>query len=248
MRMDQEYVKQSYALAWVFFKKNLSASLIVVATLLLFTLALKIPTVGIFSLLLLAIFSFSIQIYVAKNIYQDNENISFFELLFSYFKLAIGAFLGQVTIQLLLSGALYFVFSSLVGMDTFEAIRAGTLAQNQLYPVYMTIGAIAAIAFLIIMLWIYIVPMMLAYAYEAETVMEAFLAALVIFNLQVWKSSFREKYYVLISMFQLTATALFSAVALILSNIYLLPLAIFSIYIFLVYLAVVSKMAKSAVV
>jgi len=113
--------------------------------------------------------------------------------------------------------------------------------------VYMKIGFIASIACLILMLWVYIIPMMLAYAYEAETFVEAFLAAFVLFSPQVWKASFKEKYYVLASMLQVVALIVFASIMFPFLDLFLLPFVVFFSYLFLVYVAVVSTMAKLAV-
>jgi len=247
MILEDAYVKQSFSLTWAFFTENKKASFFVVAILLILSLLSTIPKFGLLVLLLLSVLSFSIQTYVSKSLYSKSEEVSFSELLLKYFTLSVGAFLGQVVIELLLVGLLFFALSTLVGMDVVEALRAGTLAQNQIFPVYMKLGFIAAIYFLVIMLWIYIVPMMLAYAYEAQSAMEAFLAAFVLFSPAVWKASFKEKYYVLISMLQVVAILVLASMTLVLSNIYLIPVALFFIYIFLVYVAIVSSMAKLAV-
>lgn len=246
--IDHAYVKQSFSLSWDFFINNKMASLLTVVSLLVLSLLTTLPKLGFLIFLLLSVLSFSIQIYVAKSLYAKCEEASFSELLLSYFKLATGALLGQVAIELLLGGVLFVMLSSLVGMDVIEALRAGTLAHEQIYPVYMKLGFIAAISFLVILLWVYMIPMMLAYAYEAETVMEAFMAAFVLFNAKVWKASFKEKYYVLVSMLQVVAFLVIAVVSLVLSSVYLLPLALFGVYMFLVYLAVVSRMAKVAVI
>ena len=230
-----------------FFKKNLRASLVLVTILVTLVLASSLPTLGIFSFLLLSIFSFSLQIYVAKSMKEDENKAGFSEILLKYFNLGMGALLGQLSIEALLGAFFFFLFSTLVGIDMYEALRAGSLLQSQILPVYMKIGFIASIACLILMLWVYIIPMMLAYAYEAETFVEAFLAAFVLFSPQVWKASFKEKYYVLVSMLQVSFFIVFASVMLLFSNLFLLPLAVFFSYILLIYLAIVSTMAKSAV-
>lgn len=247
MIIEHAYVKQSYTLSLAFFKKNLSASLVTMSVLLILVIASSLPSLRIPGFLLLSVFSFSLQMYVAKSLKEEYAEAGFSDILLRYFKLGFAAFLGQLSIEVLLGAIFFFAFSALVGMDVYEALRAGSLTQTQIFPVYMKIGFIFSIACLVLMLWVYIIPMMLAYAYEAENFVEAFLAAFVLFNPAVWKASFKEKYYVLASMLQVIALIVFASIMLLFSDLFLLPLVVFFSYLFLIYVAVVSTMAKLAV-
>ncbi len=247
MIIEHAYVKQSYTLSLEFLKKNLNASLVTMTVLLILVIASSLPILGMFSFLLLSVFSFSLQVYVSKSIKQEYDEAGFSDILLRYFKLGFGAFLGQLSIEILLGAVFFFAFSALVGMDVYEALRAGSLTQAQIFPVYMKIGFIFSIACLIVMLWVYIIPMTLAYAYEAESFVEAFLAAFVLFNPAVWKASFKEKYYVLASILQVFALIVFSFIIFLFSDLFLLPFVVFFSYLFLIYVAVVSTMAKLAV-
>ena len=257
MIIEHEYVKHSLSLTWAFFSKNIISSSSIIFIFSILTFLSSFPIIGIFTLMLLSVLSFSVQVFIAKVLVQTEDDTSFFkviqessfsDVLLTYVKIGVGALFGQVLIELLLTAIFYIAFSSIIGMDVYEAITSGTLAKSEILTAYMKIGFVASIALLILMAWIYIVPMMLAFAYEAKTPWEAFFAAFVIFSTPVWKASFKEKYYVLMSMLQVIAMSLISLIFVYFTQAYLLPLFVFLTYLFLIYLAVVSTMAKEAVI
>jgi hypothetical protein len=132
-------------------------------------------------------------------------------------------------------------------MENYTLMMVEKNSAEFLYSVYMKMGAFGTIILIIFFIWIYIIPMTLAKAYEQDNFFDAVKASLTIFSIKAWKASFKERYFVYMSAFHTVSMGVLILISLLILSVVLIPVIIPVIYIYFIYVSVISTMAKNAV-
>jgi len=249
MQVSESYIKQSYSLAWRFFAKNKMASFIIMGVIFVLALFSMIPLVGFLVTIGMGMLMFSVQVYVAKSItHSDNEeeyeqiiqNTKPSELITQYFSVGAGAYLGFFLIEMLV---FFFIFVSLfmlVGIDTLNAISAGTMPIEEQIQIYKSLGTFGLLFAIAMMFFAYIYPLVMGRVYRSEGFAEAFKCIFLLFSPPLWKASFNVRYFLLITMLHLTLIGMMILMLVSVMTFILIPVAVFIVYIFTLYFATIS--------
>jgi hypothetical protein len=243
------YVKQTYSLAWRFFKHHKIASFIAMGVIFVLYIFSMIPLIGFFVAIAVGIVDISIQVYIAKLVeysesdeeYDNNVmHMSPSDLLIKYFGTAAGAYLGFILVGIIIFVVLGVIASFTVGTGFLTAMVTGEMEpENQMQLVNTLSGLLFPVG-LFFLFYGYIYPLVFGRVISSNSFGDAFKSMLLVFSPNIWKASFNVKYMLL--MLALHGTGILTAIlaAICAMTFVLIPVAFFLVYLFVVYMAIVS--------
>lgn len=252
--IEVEPVKNSFRLGREFIVLNKKFTLIAIAIFIALNIFSALPLLGIIFAVLTGIFAISIQLHAGRTLY-STDNIETYvheieqsrmdEVLKRHMSTASGVYTGWLLLMVLIFFliGLFFSFSGVVTQNMSEAQMLTVLGQ---YSMPMII---------VILLLSYVQPLVHSNIILANSFGEGLKAVFSIFSKDVWRSAMQKVYFVYIAKVSLLISVALILLLTIVTGMAMAPalgvllsiLLLALIYIFMVFVSIMSMMARRMV-
>jgi len=253
MQISPTYIKQSYALAWTFFINNKKVSFLAMFILGILAILSAISTLGMIIYIGMLVLLFSLSIYVAKTFKSSNnedeykekvQNTRIKELLTKYFSAASGGLLGLIVVEFIFAFFIVIMLTLSIGMEALSHLNDPNMPVDRQLEIFQSIGITGIVLMLIMTFFAYINPIVLGNLFASKGFGQAFDAIFTMFSPRVWRASFKGPYFLIVSMLHLTAIGVTIVSMLCMMTIVLIPIAVFIVYMFVLYFTITSVVAR----
>jgi hypothetical protein len=252
--LASEPIKNTFRLGWEFIKLNQKFTLTAMVIFVVLNLFGMIPIASLIFMVLSAVFGLVIQIHVGKTFYESQDikgyineiqESSIDRLLTRHIATAFGAYIGWVTLLLLLIFLFGFIGGSM-------GIINAQMSESDLVNALVTLGFPMLF---IALIFSYVQPLVQSNIIMANGIQEGFKAVFTLFSTHVWRMAFQSAYFKYVAGFGLAIILLLFFFAFLvgiittlsgltlIGNIFMVIL----MYLFMLIMAVGSMMARRRV-
>jgi len=240
MQVQDTYIKHSFSLTWRFFTQNKKAGFMILGILFAIMLLSMIPLVNFLTTIALGLFMISVQVYLSKTIMYSKDDADFdiniqnsnpSEIISKFIGVAAGTYLGIIVIEIILFLLLFMSMAMVVGTETLSALGTDALTQQEQIDAYLSLGVFGIVLAIAFLFFGYIYPLVLGRVYMSNTFGEAFKSVFLVFSPSIWKASFNVRYFLLLTVTQLSIIAIVLLGMAFMLSVILIPLILFLIYI-----------------
>ena len=237
-------------LVFIFFKSNISLSLITILILMIFMMMVNLLNMGLIAMFGYIILNLAIQIYIGRAILENNDEVSIKYLasktnissfLTKYLNIATGSFLGFFTIII----TILFIFSIIVATNldptTVDILNQKGVSQESIKALESDRAfQVATLVYSLISLTLsYAFPAVMGRVFSSQSFISAFKRVFLIFSPSLWKSLFSKEYFILILIWSIVISFAFIIIAQLFIYTITIPIALLLLYLISLYNAII---------